>query len=516
MERVFDSQATIPGDMAQPVMPTPAVPGLAPTPVTAQQVIPTPAAPVVAQAPAVPGMAQQVIPTPAAPAMAQQVIPTPAAPSSATPLGSCPHRDRLSKLTLSGLVKEIAIVKTHPHWGQFIKENKVKPEEFGTLDAIEELVKFYQDAEEMEALAKALPAAPATAGHAPTPAVPGMAQQVIPTPAAPAMAQQVAPTPGVPGMAQQVIPTPAAPAMAQHVAPTPAVPETAQQVIPTPAAPVTAQQVATTPAVPETAQQVIPTAAAPVTAQQVAPTPAVPETAQQVIPTPATPADLAALQAMGWGIAKSCRPEPEAPAVAPETPPPAAAAANAPKLTAEALNAVATPEASQKTAFTPVVPKMEPVAPVQAPAQQQGGYSRRAAANLVKRLKESPGRLEGLPSLHQMVFDDKKKSDLIDLLVENSGSLDRVQAHLQFQEEKGRAECARRKAVRLTKKQMMDTYGDEAEKVMKYKEKMGLTEDDENNPGVKVYLVAQKEDESEDFHRTSILAEGLRKPEKNL
>ena len=48
---------------------------------------------------------------------------------------------------------------------------------------------------------------------------------------------------------------------------------------------------------------------------------------------------------------------------------------------------------------------------------------------------------------------------------------------------------------------MQDKYGDEAEKVMKHKEKNGMTEKDENDPDITVYLVAEKEDETEDFSR---------------
>lgn len=130
-------------------------------------------------------------------------------------------------------------------------------------------------------------------------------------------------------------------------------------------------------------------------------------------------------------------------------------------------------------------------------------YSRRAAANLINRLVKNPGRLESLPSLKGMVFDERKKSELITALVDSSGDLHKANAFFQMQEEKGKAVIARKKALRLTKKQMQDTYGDEAEKVMKHKENTGMTEADENCPDSVVYLVAQKEDEHEDFHRSS-------------
>eukprot|EP00435_Cladocopium_sp_Y103_P020735 s1946_g5.t1 len=103
------------------------------------------------------------------------------------------------------------------------------------------------------------------------------------------------------------------------------------------------------------------------------------------------------------------------------------------------------------------------------PAQpNKDEYSRRAAANLIKRLKENPSR---------------------------------VQAFLQVQEEVGRVNIARKKALRYTKKQMQDHYGEEAEAVMKFKEEQGLTDDDENNPNGKVYLISALEDETENYRR---------------
>ena len=137
--------------------------------------------------------------------------------------------------------------------------------------------------------------------------------------------------------------------------------------------------------------------------------------------------------------------------------------------------------------------------------KQDNEYTRRAAANLVKRLQQNPNRVQGMQSLKDMVFNDAKKADLITLLVENGGDLGKVQCHLQLMEESGQINIARKKALRYTKKQMQDMYGEDAEKVMKHKEATGMTEDDENMPDVKLYLVAQREDEFEDFTRNSIL-----------
>ena len=140
------------------------------------------------------------------------------------------------------------------------------------------------------------------------------------------------------------------------------------------------------------------------------------------------------------------------------------------------------------------------------PPPKDAVYTRRAAANMLNRLKAAPDRLNKLPSLHNMVFDESKKSELITILVENQGNLEKVQAFLQFQEEKGTVEMTRKKAVRYTKKQMQDIYGEDAEKVMKHKEEMGLTEEDENNPEGIVYLFAKKSEGTENYKRSGILA----------
>ena len=144
--------------------------------------------------------------------------------------------------------------------------------------------------------------------------------------------------------------------------------------------------------------------------------------------------------------------------------------------------------------------KVEQCTPTAQQAKEE--YSRRAAANLIKRLKENPSRMEGMPSLRSMVMDDSKKSDLISILVEQQGNLQQVATYLQVQEENGRVQIARKRAIRKTKKQMLDLYGEEASKVMKHKEESGMIEKDENHPDGFVYLIAEKEDDVEDFNRT--------------
>ena len=138
-----------------------------------------------------------------------------------------------------------------------------------------------------------------------------------------------------------------------------------------------------------------------------------------------------------------------------------------------------------------------------AKADDAAAYSRRAAANLIKRLMQNPSRMASMPSLEKMVFDESKKPELITMLVDGNGSLEKVNANLQFLEESGRGQIERKKALRYTKKQMQDMYGDEAAAVMKHKDQAGLVEEDENNPNGFVYLVSAKEDEEEKFQRSS-------------
>ena len=197
---------------------------------------------------------------------------------------------------------------------------------------------------------------------------------------------------------------------------------------------------------------------------------------------------LAELQAMGWQTPSTCRPSEPVPAQGAHQTSPASAAAT--------QNG-----ATKHQQFD--LPKTTGDQPRQPGGREgAGGYNRRAAANLINRLRANPSRLQGHPNLEKMVFDDAKKPELITLLTEQNGSLGGVSAVLVLQEEKGRVQMSRKQALRYTKKQMMDTYGEEADKVMKHKEDAGLVEKDENNPDGFVYLIANKVDENEDYLRS--------------
>ena len=360
----------------------------------------------------------------------------------------------------------------------------------------------------------------------PAPAVP-MANQMVTQPEQPpqpAVVQplQPLPVPAVP-MANQMVTQPEQPpqpAVVQPVQPlpVPAVPMANQMVNqpeqpPQPAAPV------------QTLANVAPERAQP-RAPAVAAQPAVPQQSQQqktqqpeVAAAEAKEREQADkdLQAMGWLTGKSCRPQasPHGTSAAEHVD---GSADNAnmlrrqksqvfqlpPDLHSQTGPNQALPARPQPAAVVKLEPVVRQPLPVQSskPQPMDAEYSRRAAANLLARLKKNPSRLDGLPSLRKMVFEEEKKNDLISMLCENGGNLEQVQVNLQQQEEVGRVFSAKKKALRFTKKQMEDSYGQDADKVMKFKESIGMIEEDENNPDGIVYLIAQREDEEDNYNRS--------------
>ena len=358
----------------------------------------------------------------------------------------------------------------------------------------------------------------------PVPAVP-MAKMVTQPeqPPQPAVVQPVQPlpVPAVP-MANQIAQPeqPPQPAVVQPVQPlpVPAVPMANQMVNqpeqpPQPAAPV------------QTLANVAPERAQP-RARAVAAQPAVPQQSQQqktqqpeVAAAEAKEREQADkdLQAMGWLTGKSCRPQasPHGTSAAEHVDGSADNAAMLrrqksqvfqlpPDLHSQTGPNQALPARPQPAAVVKLEPVVRQPLPVQSskPQPMDAEYSRRAAANLLARLKKNPSRLDGLPSLRKMVFEEGKKNDLISMLCENGGNLEQVQVNLQQQEEVGRVFSAKKKALRFTKKQMEDSYGQDADKVMKFKESIGMIEEDENNPDGIVYLIAQREDEEDNYNRS--------------
>ena len=352
----------------------------------------------------------------------------------------------------------------------------------------------------------------ASAASAPTPEV---AKAAAPSPE---VAKAAAPSPQV---AKAAAPTPE---VAKAAAPTPEVakaaapsPEVAKAAAPTPEV---AQVAAPTPEVAKAA------APSPEVAKAAAPSP---EVAKAAAPTPE--------------VAKAAAPGPEVAKAAAPTPEVAKAAAPAPQAAAAPVHTdvAATPTPSSTAALTPAkveqpdtyVPRppatpavgqtltKEALAQLQQhqqkkqqnalglanlPDPNQKEYSRRAAANLIQRLKDNPSRMKSMPALEQMVNDDSKKSELITLLCESQGAFERVGANLQAFEEHMEDQSLKKRALRWTKKEMEDHYGPDAEKVMKHKTDQGLTEDDENNPGGVLYLVSRKVDETATHTRHGPLA----------
>ena len=172
------------------------------------------------------------------------------------------------------------------------------------------------------------------------------------------------------------------------------------------------------------------------------------------------------LQAMGWLTGKSCRPQasPHGTSAAEHVD---GSADNAnmlrrqksqvfqlpPDLHSQTGPNQALPARPQPAAVVKLEPVVRQPLPVQSskPQPMDAEYSRRAAANLLARLKKNPSRLDGLPSLRKMAFEEEKKNDLISMLCENGGNLEQVQVNLQQQEEVGRVFSAKKKALRFTR-----------------------------------------------------------------
>ena len=172
----------------------------------------------------------------------------------------------------------------------------------------------------------------------------------------------------------------------------------------------------------------------------------------KAVETPTPPAKAAAVEAPMAAPPKAVEtpPSPKAAVEAPKAvpAPPKALQPPAPKAVEPAPSAVQPPPPNHmspppKVSMGPPPPpmqiKQEPLTQqaLQAHARANGlqkeqdkQYTRRAAANLIQRLRENPSRTQGMPALAQMVNDEGKKSDLISLLVTNDGSFEKVGLHL--------------------------------------------------------------------------------------
>ena len=327
---------------------------------------------------------------------------------------------------------------------------------------------------------KASPAAPPAQPKAAAPAEVVKAAPAVKAPPHAPAAEKAAPAAPAPGVVK------AAPAVKAPAAP---VAEKAS-----PAAP-PAQPKAAAPAEVVKAAPAVKAPAAPV-AEKAAPV--APPAREVVKAAPAAPLEQVVKAA---AVVKA---EPAAPVVAEKAAPsapgfmtqPAHAPQSTVPLTADALRQLQLQKQMSNAAGLHAAP----------PQCEQKEYTRRAAANLIKRLKENPSRMQEMPSLHKMVFDDSKKSELISMLVDSDGAFEKVGASLQAFEESSRGEYNRKRALRWTKREVEEKYGADAEKIMKHKREQGLVEDDENCPGGELFLISRREDEWEHVTRGGALA----------
>ena len=212
-------------------------------------------------------------------------------------------------------------------------------------------------------------------------------------------------------------------------------------------------------------------------------------------------ADLAELQARGWGLSLGAKQAEQDPKPAPVAPTPQTVQVKVENAKAKAESAGRDFNQVKKLktfTFGPADGKEG--------KEEEGPYSRRAAANLIQRLRNNPDRVKGSPALEKMVFDDDRKSELISILVDEKGNLEAAQAVcMVMAEEVGENDTFAKRAQRWTKKQMENHYGEEADRVMKRKTELGHTEVDENCPDVTLFLVMLKEDVHEEFRSKSHL-----------
>ena len=225
------------------------------------------------------------------------------------------------------------------------------------------------------------------AAEAKPPAEAGNAKQPLATPAAEAK------PPAAAGDAKQPLATPAAEANP------PAAAGDAKQPLATPAA--EAKQLATEQTLPDQKTDV----------KLAVDAPKIPADQQQQLPsTAATHAiTMAELQAMGWQLPTSCRPQAEQHGETAQSP----ADAKQPAAPAPKPSPVAPAADAQPAQEAPLV-KQEKMEATDPPVDPKA-YSRRAAANLIGRLRKNPDRVQSQPSLQNMLFDEAKKSELITL-----------------------------------------------------------------------------------------------------
>ena len=211
---------------------------------------------------------------------------------------------------------------------------------------------------------------------------------------------------------------------------------------------------------------------------------------------------------MGWGTGTGPKPE------APETPPPAPETFQAAPETSQAA-----PETPQPAPATPQTDPANSVGVKQEPltaqnlalltqekcqnfgnmnppsgAEEKATMSRRACYNLLDRIRKNPNRLKLLdPKFREQLLTSEQTAvpgDLVTQLFNAGGDLQAVNATFSVAHETENLDMDLSKLKPFTEVQLKTRYGDEeAKEVMKFKEQQGLTKDDPNCPGKKVYLM---------------------------
>lgn len=120
-------------------------------------------------------------------------------------------------------------------------------------------------------------------------------------------------------------------------------------------------------------------------------------------------------------------------------------------------------------------------------------YSRRAAANLLGRIKKNSARMASLdPELRRRVLSGEEgvKSELISALCEIGGDIDALSATFQMETVVSSSSSSNNTTEPMTEKELVQSYGEEgAQKIIAHKRSIGMEQDDPNCPGFKVYLM---------------------------
>ena len=213
-------------------------------------------------------------------------------------------------------------------------------------------------------------------------------------------------------------------------------------------------------------------------------------------PPSADPSSDEMLMEMGWGS----RPSPSVPDAVMQDPPKSAEAEEgpqpaliAPKEEPQTQGARLTAERLQELQVQKALPPGSLV-PGGA-AQEKAVLTRRAAYNLLNRVKNNPSRHNLLdPKLREKLLtsdsDTAVPGELVTQLLNAGGDLQALNASFSLTHEKEQYELDSSKLKPKTEEQLLKAYGpDKAKNVMAFKLSQGLYKDDPNLPGGKVYMM---------------------------